>query len=84
MEVSWQITGVRHDAFASAHPLVAEVDKPENERGFYIHPELFGQPEERQIQWGRRPDFMKHVREMRQKESRQNPGLKPVSTAKQE
>jgi len=84
MEVSWQITGVRHDAFAAAHPLVVEVNKPENERSFYIHPELFGQSEERQIQWGRRPDFMKHMREMRQKESRQNLGLKPMSVARQE
>ncbi|HEV2380427.1 MAG TPA: hypothetical protein VG206_11605 [Terriglobia bacterium] len=69
MEVSWQITGVRHDAYAAAHPLVAEVDKPADERGFYIHPELFGESEEKQVEWGRRPEFMKHLQEMRQKGS---------------
>lgn len=69
MEVSWQITGVRHDAYAAAHPLVAEVDKPADERGFYIHPELFGESEEKQIEWGRRPQFMKHLQETRQKGS---------------
>jgi hypothetical protein len=41
VEVSWQVTGVRHDAFAKAHPLQVSVDKPVAERGFYLHPELF-------------------------------------------
>ena len=27
VEVSWQVTGVRHDAFARAHPLRVETDK---------------------------------------------------------
>jgi hypothetical protein len=42
VKVSWQVTGVRHDAYAKAHPFHAEVDKPEP--GYYIHPELFGAP----------------------------------------
>jgi hypothetical protein len=29
VKVSWQVTGVRHDAYAKAHPLQVEVDKPE-------------------------------------------------------
>jgi hypothetical protein len=29
VKVSWQVTGVRHDAYANAHPLQVEVDKPE-------------------------------------------------------
>ncbi len=44
MKVSWQVTGVRHDAYAQAHPLVVEVDKSEKERGHYLHPEAFGAP----------------------------------------
>jgi hypothetical protein len=40
--VSWQVTGVRQDAFAEAHPVIVEPDKAEGERGFYLHPELFG------------------------------------------
>lgn len=39
--VSWQVTGVRHDAYARAHRIPVEVDKPEAERGTYLHPELY-------------------------------------------
>jgi trimeric autotransporter adhesin len=58
VEVSWQVTGVRHDAFAQAHPLVVEQIKPENERGFFAHPELYGQPATKQTAWGRHPTVM--------------------------
>ena len=44
-KVSWQVTGVRQDAYAKAHPLQVEVDKPDSERGYYIHPELYGAAE---------------------------------------
>lgn len=61
MEVSWQVTGVRHDAYVRANPLKVEEEKPKNERGFYLHPEVFGQPEEKGIQWGQRPEMMKRM-----------------------
>jgi hypothetical protein len=38
VKVSWQVTAVRQDAFAKAHSLVAEQEKPANGRGFYMHP----------------------------------------------
>ncbi|HET6176595.1 MAG TPA: hypothetical protein VFE61_06670 [Candidatus Sulfotelmatobacter sp.] len=44
MKVSWQVTGVRHDAYAKTHPLTVEVRKPEKERGTYLHPDAFGEP----------------------------------------
>ena len=65
VKVSWQVTGVRQDAYAKAHPLVVEEDKPANLRGYYLHPDLYGQPEERQIDWARRPELMKLVKEKR-------------------
>jgi trimeric autotransporter adhesin len=43
-KVSWQVTGVRQDAYAKAHPLVVEETKSSRERGLYKHPELYGQP----------------------------------------
>ncbi len=43
-EVSWQVTGIRQDAFANANRIVVEVDKPEDERGTFMHAEAFGQP----------------------------------------
>jgi trimeric autotransporter adhesin len=58
VEVSWQVTGVRHDAFAKANPLVVEQAKPANERGFYANPELYGQPATKQTAWGRHPQVM--------------------------
>ena len=42
--VSWQATGTRHDAYAEANRIPNEVDKPADERGRYLYPELFGQP----------------------------------------
>jgi hypothetical protein len=41
MKVSWQVTGVRLDAYADAHRVKAEVEKTGAERGTYLHPELF-------------------------------------------
>jgi hypothetical protein len=67
VKVSWQITAVRQDAYAKAHPLIAEQEKPANERGYYIHPELFGQPEQRQTEWGRRPERMRQMQAMRER-----------------
>ena len=49
MKVSWMVTGIRHDAWANAHRIPVEVDKKPEERGFYEHPELFGQPENKSI-----------------------------------
>lgn len=43
-KVSWQMTGIRHDAYANAHRIAVEEDKPAAERGYYLHPEAFGQP----------------------------------------
>jgi hypothetical protein len=49
VRVSWQITGVRQDAFANAHRIQVEEEKPPQERGHYLHPELFGATEEEAI-----------------------------------
>jgi trimeric autotransporter adhesin len=40
-KVSWQVTGVRHDAFAEAYRIPVEEKKSSEERGTYLHPELF-------------------------------------------
>jgi hypothetical protein len=44
VEVSWQVTGVRNDAYAKAYPMQVEVEKPAEEKGTYTHPELYGLP----------------------------------------
>lgn len=45
MKVSWQVTGIRHDPYAEAHPLPVEEDKPSEEQGTYLHPVEHGMPE---------------------------------------
>ncbi len=47
LRVSWQVTGVRHDAYARLNPIAVEAEKPEHLRGRYLHPEAFGAPTER-------------------------------------
>jgi hypothetical protein len=59
MEVSWQVTGIRQDAWAEEHRIVVEEDKPASEQGFYLHPKLFGQPEERSLWWAQDPEGMR-------------------------
>jgi hypothetical protein len=49
MKVSWQVTGIKKDPWANAHRISVEEDKPDKERGYYIYPELYGQPEEKGI-----------------------------------
>jgi hypothetical protein len=44
MEVSWQVTGIRQDAYANAHRIPVEEAKPEDEAGLYLHPKELGQP----------------------------------------
>jgi hypothetical protein len=68
VEVSWQVTGVRQDAYAKANPLVVEQEKDARLRGFYIHPELYGAPAEKQIEWARHPQTMKRMKEMQAKQ----------------
>lgn len=71
MKVSWQVTAVRQDAYAKAHPLAVEVDKPANERGYFIHPELYGAPAEKSIDWARHPELMKLIKEKREKQDKE-------------
>ena len=49
VEVSWQVTGVRNDAYAVAHRIIPEVQKTGKEAGKYIHPELFGETADKSV-----------------------------------
>ncbi len=40
VKVSWQVTGIRQDAWANANRIQVEQDKP----GLFLHPEALGQP----------------------------------------
>jgi hypothetical protein len=51
VEVSWQVTGIRHDVYANAYRTPTEQSKPLSERGRYLQPELFGAPPEQVISY---------------------------------
>jgi trimeric autotransporter adhesin len=43
----------RQDAWARAHRIPVEQDKPAEEQGFYLHPELYGESEQKGLVHGR-------------------------------
>jgi hypothetical protein len=55
VKVSWQVTGVRHDKYANAHRVVAEVEKEPEFKGRYLHAAEWGQPENKSIDAVTRP-----------------------------
>ena len=56
VEVSWQLTGERKDAWALKNPLQVEREKLEQNRGKYINPEAFGFGDEKRMEYTSRPD----------------------------
>lgn len=78
LHVSWQVTGIRQDAFANRHRIPVEEYKPAAERGYYLHPEVFGQAEEKGIEWARRPEMMQKMKERREATQRA-PATEPAA-----
>jgi hypothetical protein len=44
VEVSWQVTGIRHDPYAEQNRIPVEEFKPADARGQYVYPEGFDRP----------------------------------------
>ena len=65
VEVSWQVTGIRRDAWANKNRIPIEEAKSERERGFYLSPESFNQPAEKGIDWARNPQLMQQLKQQR-------------------
>ena len=63
VKVSWQVTGIRQDAWANKNRIPVEQNKPDLERGYYLHPDAFGLPEERGLDWARDPEGMTRRRQ---------------------
>jgi hypothetical protein len=59
LKISWQVTGIRQDAWANAHRIPVEEAKPAKEQGFYLSPELFGASEKQGVNWASHPDQMR-------------------------
>lgn len=55
MKVSWEVTGIRRDAYAEANRIQVEENKPPEEQGTYLYPELFDQRREKSADQVREP-----------------------------
>ncbi len=44
-KISWQLTGIRQDAYAETHRIPVEEEKSAQEKGRYVFPKGFGKPE---------------------------------------
>jgi hypothetical protein len=49
MKVSWQVTGIRKDAYAEANRIQVEADKPAEKKGLYLYPEAYGLGPEKSV-----------------------------------
>jgi hypothetical protein len=52
-KVSWEVSGVRHDAAARHNPIIVEEDKALADRGKYLNPEAFGAGLDKAVYAGR-------------------------------
>jgi trimeric autotransporter adhesin len=81
VKVSWQITGVRQDAYAKAHPLVVDEQKDARERGHYIHPELYGASEQQSVAWARHPETARWMQAKRAQQAAESQKQKTTARA---
>jgi hypothetical protein len=65
VKVSWQVTGIRKDAWANQNRIKVEENKTEKERGLFLHPEAFGKDEERGVEWANQPELMREIKQRR-------------------
>lgn len=49
--VSWEVKAIRNDAWMRSRPSPVETEKTGSEKGKYLHPDLYGQPNERGISY---------------------------------
>lgn len=61
VKVSWQVTGIRQDAFARANRIPVEEVKPAKEQGFYLYPEAAGLSKEKGVDWALHSDLLKAI-----------------------
>lgn len=59
VKVSWQVTGIRKDAYAEKHRVQVEVEKAPQDRGLYVNPDVYNQPADKGI--GNKPAKSHHL-----------------------
>ncbi len=61
MRVSWQVTGIRQDAFANANRIPVEQDKPAHEQGYYLHPSVHGKSRASSVEVANDPTMAEYL-----------------------
>ena len=51
VELSWQVTGIRNDAYARKFRVPNEVEKKTEEKGTYLYPEAYGLPANKKVKF---------------------------------
>jgi hypothetical protein len=64
MEVSWQVTGIRQDAWAEVNRIEVEVAKDDVEQGSYHYPEFYGLDATRSVEYARDPGMVQERLDM--------------------
>ncbi len=78
VKVSWQVTGIRHDAYANKHRIPIEEQKPEEERGLFLHPDAFNQPEDKGVQFVKMTPQIEKTKAASQRTTNRNSSKKEV------
>jgi hypothetical protein len=78
LKVCWQVTGTRQDPWANANRIEVEEDKAEGERGYYLHPDLYDQPEEQGIGFAALPEEVRQMKQQLEEEEVQPPELPSI------
>jgi hypothetical protein len=69
MKVSWEVTGVRNDAYARQNRVQVEAQKPSAKQGTYLHPEAYSAPQSQsEAALEKRPEAQQEVRSIKQEE----------------
>jgi hypothetical protein len=63
MKVSWMVTAVRNDNYAKANPMQVVSEKKENEKGYYLTPEVFGKSKDMSIESVNEREAVKNIPE---------------------
>lgn len=63
IKVSWQVTGIRHDAFAEKNRIPVEEYKKGEDVGKYLYPEAYGLSETMGIDYKHRAEMEKREKE---------------------
>jgi hypothetical protein len=76
IEVSWQVTGIRHDAYAEKNRIPNTVEKSATDKGKYLSPEAFNQPASKRIGYEDTKDGSIVPVEIKQAEKKEIPAVK--------